>query len=100
MRPNIAAITPPASMLMMSTRSLLPITSEELNGYVSAEICADAHEARVTERQLAEEADDEVQGDGEDDAVAIWTSRVDAERWRLPVSWRMTDTPRTTMTII
>ena len=29
----------------------------ELNGYVSAEICADAHKACVTERQLAEETD-------------------------------------------
>ena len=42
----------------------------ELNGYVSAEICADAHKACVTERQLAEETDDEVQGNGEDDAVS------------------------------
>ena len=33
---------------------------------------ADAHESRVSQTQLAEDADGEVQGDGHDDVAADW----------------------------
>ena len=66
---------------------------------IPKDFAADAQQRKALAKLLdmkPSELEQKLDGGGRNFA---WLKRqVDAERWRLPVSWRMTDTPRTAMT--